>query len=599
MALSPNAYTDASPYEYLGFYAGSFPLWFADPNNINQYISTTQGLISGTNPALKDSSIFDYQVQYEYPTGSGNWITYDEKYWPVNFNRDNVARIDVADRYFNGDGTSACDPRTARFSALQYGSQYQSTRAYLGAPYAYLSGAATNALFGWILNGSASNIIFTDRPDEGLGFIYQTTNSYTTGGGYAGFIGPGFYGYLPSGGANALGPNYMGATRPGTYCQNNPEIPALSQTYRWTTTTSSVTDTQGGITSTPCFFADADGVVRRGMSAYVPYTAAEPAQTAPAGSPFALPYKPAMTYTSNTTAAIGSPNADMASRPVMLNRPFRSVSELGYVFTGTPWRNLDAFTPESGSSALLDVFCVNDTNDPGGLMAGKVDLNTRQASVLQAVLAGAYKDEFAMVSPSVPNGLPYSTANATSVLQPTLSATSATADKISAALVGWTTDSNDLAKGTGPLRNLNELAGRYLSASTLSGTTPATPVAYDGAKTYGGFSGSPTPQSGTAPSAPMPNLSTILYGDTSSTGYYSHMNIERFREATIRALTNCGTTRVWNLMIDVITQTGRFPSTATGLANFNVEGERRYWVHVAIDRYTGKVLDEQIEEVKE
>jgi hypothetical protein len=52
-------------------------------------------------------------------------------------------------------------------------------------------------------------------------------------------------------------------------------------------------------------------------------------------------------------------------------------------------------------------------------------------------------------------------------------------------------------------------------------------------------------------------------------------------------------------MIDVIAQAGRFPSTATGLAQFNVEGERRYWVHVAIDRLTGKVLDEQVEEVKE
>ena len=52
-------------------------------------------------------------------------------------------------------------------------------------------------------------------------------------------------------------------------------------------------------------------------------------------------------------------------------------------------------------------------------------------------------------------------------------------------------------------------------------------------------------------------------------------------------------------MIDVIAQTGRFPSSASSLTSFNVEGERRYWVHVAIDRYTGKVLDEQIEEVKE
>jgi len=31
---------------------------------------------------------------------------------------------------------------------------------------------------------------------------------------------------------------------------------------------------------------------------------------------------------------------------------------------------------------------------------------------------------------------------------------------------------------------------------------------------------------------------------------------------------------------------------------FSVEGERRYWVHVAIDRSTGQIIDENIEPVK-
>jgi len=29
--------------------------------------------------------------------------------------------------------------------------------------------------------------------------------------------------------------------------------------------------------------------------------------------------------------------------------------------------------------------------------------------------------------------------------------------------------------------------------------------------------------------------------------------------------------------------------------DFVIEGERRYWVHVAIDRFTGQVIDKQIE----
>jgi hypothetical protein len=33
--------------------------------------------------------------------------------------------------------------------------------------------------------------------------------------------------------------------------------------------------------------------------------------------------------------------------------------------------------------------------------------------------------------------------------------------------------------------------------------------------------------------------------------------------------------------------------------DFFVEGEQHYWIHVAIDRFTGKVLDKQIEVVNE
>ncbi|MCA1658742.1 MAG: hypothetical protein LC627_05540, partial [Verrucomicrobiaceae bacterium] len=57
--------------------------------------------------------------------------------------------------------------------------------------------------------------------------------------------------------------------------------------------------------------------------------------------------------------------------------------------------------------------------------------------------------------------------------------------------------------------------------------------------------------------------------------------------------------RTWNLMIDVIAQSGRYPPTATTLRDFVVEGEKRYWLHVAIDRFTGEVIDRQLEAVYE
>jgi hypothetical protein len=73
----------------------------------------------------------------------------------------------------------------------------------------------------------------------------------------------------------------------------------------------------------------------------------------------------------------------------------------------------------------------------------------------------------------------------------------------------------------------------------------------------------------------------------------------RQREAVIRAIADEGTSRVWNLMIDLIAQSGRYSTSAQTLDNFTVEGERRYWLHVAIDRYTGTVLDSQLEVVNE
>jgi hypothetical protein len=67
----------------------------------------------------------------------------------------------------------------------------------------------------------------------------------------------------------------------------------------------------------------------------------------------------------------------------------------------------------------------------------------------------------------------------------------------------------------------------------------------------------------------------------------------------VRALSDTTQTRTWVLMIDVIAQSGRYPPAATDLSQFIVEGEKRYWLHVAIDRFTGEVIDQQLEAVYE
>ncbi|HEV2841926.1 MAG TPA: hypothetical protein VGW39_11415 [Chthoniobacterales bacterium] len=74
---------------------------------------------------------------------------------------------------------------------------------------------------------------------------------------------------------------------------------------------------------------------------------------------------------------------------------------------------------------------------------------------------------------------------------------------------------------------------------------------------------------------------------------------EEARELIARSLAEVTQTRTWNLLIDLIAQSGRYPAAATNLSQFIVEGEKRYWLHFAVDRFTGEVIDWQLEAVYE
>ena len=59
------------------------------------------------------------------------------------------------------------------------------------------------------------------------------------------------------------------------------------------------------------------------------------------------------------------------------------------------------------------------------------------------------------------------------------------------------------------------------------------------------------------------------------------------KESIARALAEMGQTRTWNLLIDVIAQTGKYAPDATDVTQANkfvVEGEKRYWLHLALGR---------------
>jgi hypothetical protein len=209
------------------------------------------------------------------------------------------------------------------------------------------------------------------------------------------------------------------------------------------------------------------------------------------------------------------------AHPIMLNRAFNSVGDLGYTYRDLPWRSLDFASTNSADSGLLDFFSMSEAP----VLAGQVNPNTPYVSVLTALLSGSA----------------YAEGVTTAIDTNTISATATSI---------WTYLSNNPVMNRGDLPTAIQQSGAYATLGFYSPPGVA-------------LGGSPKTQ----------------------------------REAIIRSLAEVSNTRTWNFMIDIIAQSGRYPVGAKTLDNFTVTGERRYWLHVAIDRYTGKVVDEMLEKV--
>lgn len=519
--LAPGA-----PTPYIGIYRGEGPLRWV----VSGTIITIGDYLTMVNPA---SGSYGQTCRMQYEVNGGTWITYDQKMgpdtehqsWasnPVTIEATALATYTFAQNFPLGSRAwaGACDPRTARF-----GIHNASGRGDVGA----------NSVGLTVWTDQSNNMLTSERPSSASGV-----------GGYSGTYTLPFVGgwYPPP--ATWQSSTAIFYFRYGLLAQNDPHALSDGRSIR---NTNGVDNYPSGVQA-PQYYTDPDGVARRGMAAYVP-----PSASGPANTTFGLPEATATGTNANIFANQG------ASRPVVLNRPFHSVAELGYVFSDAPWRNVDMFTPESGFAGLLDVFCIQDTNRADAMIAGKVDLNTRQQPVLKALLAGGYADEFDV--------------SGTSVLS------AADANAVAAALIQRTCGT---APNQGPILNISDLVGRWNKSvnASLGGV--------DGSQAYAGFSSDLSAVfTGTAPA---PSSATV------PTAAAMH-NIERFRETPVRVLGATGTARVWNLMIDVVAQTGRYPASANGLAGFMVEGEQRLWVHVAIDRLTGQVIDKSVEVVKE
>jgi hypothetical protein len=208
------------------------------------------------------------------------------------------------------------------------------------------------------------------------------------------------------------------------------------------------------------------------------------------------------------------------ARPIILNRPFRSVGELGYVYRDSPWKSLNFFSSDSGDAGLLDIFSLGE----GDVVAGRTSLNTAHPEVLQALIQGTLTDEVTTT-------------------------------------------------GTISVSSAQTIADDITNQTKTATSTPA-PIEY------------------------LSGIATQLtnHASTVDTNYPA---IKTQREALARALAAGTQTRTWNLLIDMIVQSGRYPPKPSGLGKFVVEGERHCWLHVAIDRYTGEVLQTQREVVNE
>jgi hypothetical protein len=237
-----------------------------------------------------------------------------------------------------------------------------------------------------------------------------------------------------------------------------------------------------------------------------------------------------------------STNDPLAGRPVILNRPFRSVAEIAYSFRGTPWRDIDFLDKTSPDAGLLEVFCLYEDPDeekltaaelagrPAQVGAGRVNLNAAGPEVIATLLTGTARDTGNYISQS----------EATSLAK---------------TLVAFirSTEANK-----GPLFSKSELVSRPSSSGTTS----------------------------------------LIATLSNSFSKPEDRSINDRREAVIRALSDGTTVRSWNFTLDLVAQSGELPAAAKDLTKFQSFAERRYWVHFAVDRITGKLLDVQWETVK-
>jgi hypothetical protein len=214
-----------------------------------------------------------------------------------------------------------------------------------------------------------------------------------------------------------------------------------------------------------------------------------------------------------------------AAATQVISHAFSNVGELGYGVdtsaTGVP--TVDFSPPNFPDAPMLDFFSYNPISSAYP-RAGIVNLYTRNEPVIAAMLSSAWKTDAASASPT-PAASP---------------------------------------------------SGRV---STSEALTAAHAIVTEAQKVLAG-----NPDYG---SVTQTDLTRAIAARLSAAAAGRHSgNLAEQEQDVARALAEMGQTRTWNLFIDVIAQTGKYKPNSLNLtgSNFIVEGEKRYWLHIALGR---------------
>ena len=229
----------------------------------------------------------------------------------------------------------------------------------------------------------------------------------------------------------------------------------------------------------------------------------------------------------------------LIGRPRVLNRPFRAVAELAYSFRGTPWRDIDFLNPSSPDAGLLDVFSLYENPD--------------------AKLAD---------DPQPP------------IVAGRVNLNSASEDVIAALLRGTAIDEDSYVNAA-LAKQLATVVHTWLHSSTAG----QGPLSSMGALV--------------STSVPDEKAKGLIYELSDKLTSSVDRSINDRREFAARALSGGTTVQAWNFLLDLVVQSGQLPPSATSMKQFQSAAERRFWVHFAIDRPTGRLLDVQWEPVTE